>query len=224
MNIGEGSDYVGAWTYHLPESEPLRDPATEWQRLARVAGAAVNSLCERALLQFPLTFTCETWQPGHAPHITTAVAATPEGALQRFEELRGYTRWGTLGISGKTLVEAATDERALDGVLGVSVAAESFGSSISVWTLSDVWLLYDLNGRPQPIVSSFNAPRLESALEEIERVVGVAAVGEDTRFAHRDGYTLRNRRVHGNVHGEVLDLQDMGYDESWIVERWPEPE
>lgn len=224
MNIGDGSDYVGAWTFLLPESEPLRDPATEWQRLARLAGSAVNSVCERALLQFPLTFTSETWQAGHAPHITTAVAATPEEAVQRFGDLLGMSRWGTLEISGKTLVEAATEDRALDGVLGLSVAAESYGSSISVWTLSDVWLLYDLNGRPQPIVSSFNAPRLESALEEIERVVGVAAVGEDTRFADRDGYTLRNRRVHGNVYGEVLDLQDMGYDESWIVERWPEPE
>ncbi len=222
MNIGDGSDYVGAWTFLLPKVAPSQ-PSTEWRRIADMTRAALSHLLDQALLQFPLAVTSET-RAERELQITTDLIAVPEELAPWVEVLRGRQQLGALEISGKSIVESPRGDRALDGVLGVSIAVMPYGSSIGVWTLSDVWLPYDLNGRPQPIVSSFNAPRLESALEEIERAVGVAAVGEDTRFADRDGYTLRNRRVHGNVYGEVLDLQDMGYDESWIVGRWPEPE
>lgn len=89
-----------------------------------------------------------------------------------------------------------------------------------MWTRADVWLPFTLTARAQPVVAALNAPRLRAALEAIEAIVGQPGYGEDTRFAHIDGYELRNH----HVRGEILDLQDMGNDESWIAERWPEPE
>ncbi|MEZ4462934.1 MAG: hypothetical protein R3F43_00075 [bacterium] len=89
-----------------------------------------------------------------------------------------------------------------------------------MWTRADVWLPFTVNAQPQPEVAALNAPRLRAALEAIEVIVGNPAFAEDSRFAKVDGYELRNHVVRG----DVLDLQDMGYDESWIAERWPDPD
>jgi hypothetical protein len=94
------------------------------------------------------------------------------------------------------------------------------GLSVVVWTLSDVWMPYSLMAQSQWAVAEFNAPRLRAALEAIEQVVGSPGFSEDSRFAKVDGYELRNYIVRG----DVVDLQDMGYDESRIVESWPEPD
>lgn len=48
--------------------------------------------------------------------------------------------------------------------------------------------------------------------------LGVDGFSEDSRFAHVEGHRLSNHIVDDYV----PDLQDMGYGESWIVERWPD--
>ncbi len=85
---------------------------------------------------------------------------------------------------------------------------------------ANVWLPFNVNAQAQRAISELNGPRLRAALKAIETIVGQPGYGEDTRFAHIDGYELTNHEVRG----EILDLQDMGYDESWIAERWPEPD
>ena len=129
--------------------------------------------------------------------------------------------FGRVAVQGSAVVYApAGQSRTLPGVLGIDCALRSFGTALTVWTRADVWMPFTLTAQAQPVVAALNAPRLCAALEAIEAVVGQPGYGEDTRFAHIDGYQLRNH----HVRGEILDLQDMGYDESWIAERWPEPE
>ena len=76
MNIGDGSDYVGAWTFLLPKVAPSQ-PSTEWRRIADMTRAALSHLLDQALLQFPLAVTSET-RAERELQITTECIAVPE--------------------------------------------------------------------------------------------------------------------------------------------------
>ncbi|MEZ4462939.1 MAG: hypothetical protein R3F43_00100 [bacterium] len=219
MNICIGSRWVGKWSYLLPEDEHQDDPLRQWERLTPAALAVFDRLFSDRLLQCPLFLTL--WEIGRPPQFTRSVVEQWKFVTPTISSLlTGVRQWGTLDIHGSSVIASPLGERALQGVLGLTVAAESFGNSISIWTRSDVWMPYDLQARPHPEVAALNAPRLKAALEAVERMLGVTALSEDTRFAKVDGYELRNH----TAFGDVLDLQDMGYDESWIAERWPDPD
>ncbi len=125
-----------------------------------------------------------------------------------------------LGILAPSLVFGPTENRVLSDVFGVDCVVTSHSTTITAWTRSDIWMPYNVMAQSQSMVAMLNAPRLRAALEAIERIVGSPGFAEDSPFAKVDGYELRNHIVRS----DVLDLQDMGYDESWIAEHWPEPD
>ena len=67
--------------------------------------------------------------------------------------------------------------------------------TIDISTYSDVWLPYDVYGKPQPKVYELNAPRLQKALMEIRDVLGIEPVIDNTEIAdqHED-FTISNKR------------------------------
>ncbi|MEZ4462937.1 MAG: hypothetical protein R3F43_00090 [bacterium] len=222
MNICIGSRWVGKWSYLLPEDEHQDDPLRQWERLTPAALAVFDRLFSDRLLQCPLFLTLWIDDPenqAQAGRVQIDIREAVDSTVEHL--LRAAGRRGIrLSVRGSSVVCSPSGERLLEDVLGVDVSPASWGSSISVWTLSDVWMPYDLQARPHPEVAALNAPRLKAALEAIERMLGVTALSEDTRFAKVDGYELRNY----TAFGDVLDLQDMGYDESWIAEPWPDPD
>ena len=67
--------------------------------------------------------------------------------------------------------------------------------TIDISTYSDVWLPYDIYGKPQPKLYELNAPRLQKALMEIRDVLGIEPVIDNTEIAdqHED-LTISNKR------------------------------
>ena len=67
--------------------------------------------------------------------------------------------------------------------------------TIDISTYSDVWLPYDIYGKPQPKLYELNAPRLQKALMEITDVLGIEPVIDNTEIAdqHED-FTISNKR------------------------------
>jgi hypothetical protein len=127
---------------------------------------------------------------------------------------------GHISIDGRAKVLGRDEGRVLEGVIELTCVVWTDDVYITLSTRSDVWMPYNLMAQSQWEVAELNAPRLRAALEAIEQIVGKPGYAEDSRFAKVDGYELLNHIVRG----VVLDLQDMGYDESWIIERWPEPD
>ena len=73
---------------------------------------------------------------------------------------------------------------------------------VDVCTQSDAWLPYTLLAQPQPEVWRLNAPRLEAALQEIQKRLGILPyINGDSDHAVIDGFHLKN---HTDIDGEVL--------------------
>ena len=223
MIIFRGTDRIGSWTFMANGRGPIVEAAARWHDALAAVGH-VGRCVEAAGLMVP-PLAAKLRLGGAATYLNpVAVQATSldELAEQAKHHLAGAQfSFGCLEIDGRTDVVSGTGERRLlPDAIGLDCTVEAFGTAITLWTRSDVWLPFTLTAQPQAAVAALNAPRLRAALEAIEAIVGKPGFGEDTRFAHIDGYELRNH----HVRGEILDLQDMGYDESWIAERWPEPD
>ncbi|MFG2336648.1 hypothetical protein [Streptomyces yangpuensis] len=71
------------------------------------------------------------------------------------------------------------------------VTSNELGVWAEVSVFHDVWGQCDFRGDPHPIIHAQNAPRLASALRELDRVLGVAAEpGEPTFYGQPEGYGL----------------------------------
>ncbi len=223
MIIHKGTDVVAAWTFLVAGRCDDAERPRRWQAALDVVAECAARVAEVDLLCAPIVATLRIGDTeGHLSPSTFEADAIVEVVKQLHERITtNGAAFGRIAVQGSSVVHAPSGERrTLPGVLGIDCALRSFGTALTVWTRADVWLPFALTARPQAAVASLNAPRLRAALEAIEAIVGQPGYGEDTRFAHIDGYELRNHEVRG----EVLDLQDMGYDESWIAERWPEPD
>jgi hypothetical protein len=116
-------------------------------------------------------------------------------------------------IRGSGLILTGNVGRRLPDVVGVR-ALMLAGASVWVSTWCDAWLPYDLRGRAQPEIVALNAPRLKAALEQIEEAIGFTALTGQSKFSRADGHDLRNPL---DIDGDPLDLDLLGYDESWIA-------
>ncbi len=223
MIIHKGTDVVAAWTFLVAGCCEDDERPGRWHAALDVVAESAARMADVELLCFPFVATLRSRDTEGQLCPSTFDA---DSIVEIMETLReriaaNGASFGRVAVQGSAVVHApAGQSRTLPGVLGIDCALRSFGTALSVWTRADVWLPFTLTARAQPVVAALNAPRLRAALEAIEAIVGQPGYGEDTRFAHIDGYELRNH----HVRGEILDLQDMGNDESWIAERWPEPE
>ncbi len=224
MNLVYGTRFVASWSFVIGPAPTATDEwQVRWHAAIALFCAAAARLHEQRLLEAPLAATLRIGEAeGHLNPIVLhaeSMDALAQAALSHISAKQFAP--GSLEVQGLTMVISGSgEERALPGVLGLDCSVYEFGSTLAVWTLSDIWMPYNLMAQSQEMVAMKNAPRLRAALEAIEQIVGSPGVAEDSRFAKVDGYELRNHIVRG----DVLDLQDMGYNESRIVERWPEPD
>jgi hypothetical protein len=222
-----GTRFVASWSFLTPPAPTPPGGPSEWKErwssAIELSRAACDRLHEQRLLEAPLAAALRIGDAEGYLNPIVLHADSVAALLQltfRHVEAKEFAP-GRVEVRGLSVVLSGSgEERALPGVLGISCAVRDLHSALSVWTLSDVWMPYSLMAQSQWAVAEFNAPRLRAALEAIEQVVGSPGFSEDSRFAKVDGYELRNYIVRG----DVVDLQDMGYDESRIVESWPEPD
>ncbi|MEU9236488.1 hypothetical protein AB0D36_29370 [Streptomyces subrutilus] len=72
------------------------------------------------------------------------------------------------------------------------VSPDEIGPSAELSVYHDVWGRCDFRGTPHPGVHAHNAPRLASALRELDQTLGVAAEpGEPTYYGRAEGYGLQ---------------------------------
>ncbi|MFE2527235.1 hypothetical protein ACFXEL_23635 [Streptomyces sp. NPDC059382] len=73
----------------------------------------------------------------------------------------------------------------------LELTSNQMGTWAELSVFHDVWGQCDFRGEPQPIIHATNAPRLVSALQELDHVLGVAAEpGEPTFYGRAEGYGL----------------------------------
>ncbi len=222
MIIARGTDSVGSWHFPLEDARSTAAPRERWQRCLRLLVAAAPLAEAAELIVYPVQAVLVTGRGAGAPPPLVVHVGTPEElgpALEAMVAQREFA-FGDIELQAESVICAPPGRRRISGAFELECNVLGYDAYLTVSTRADVWLPFDLLARPQPKVSRMNAPRLQSTLAGIALAVGAAGFAEDTRFALVDEYALRNREIQGGA----LDLQDMGYDESWIIERWPEPE
>ncbi|MFD8632891.1 hypothetical protein [Streptomyces sp. NPDC059533] len=89
------------------------------------------------------------------------------------------------------------------------VSPDEIGPSAELSVHHDVWGRCDFRGDPHPAVHAANAPRLTSALQELDQLLGVdAEPGEPTYYGQAEGYGLRAPDI---IDGRGPDLTDSTY-------------
>ena len=78
----------------------------------------------------------------------------------------------------------------------VAMKAKTTGfPTIEILTYSDVWLPYDIYAKPQPKRHELNAPRLEKALTEVKKALGIDSMFDGNHLVEQDKeFTLTNCR------------------------------
>ncbi len=222
MILARGTSSIAVWHFSLKLPKNPPSFKQHWAAAIAALGEACRCLAKLSLFTYPLKV--ESFfgvGPSYPPSQTCSVGAEVNlsASLTALAAAGGHVA-GDLRLDGRAEVRGEHGSRLLDDVVGLESVVAGYGTYLLLSTRSDIWMPYNLMAQSQVIVAALNAPRLRAALEAIERIVGSPGVAEDSRFAKVDGYELRNHIVRG----DVLDLQDMGYNESRIVERWPEPD
>jgi hypothetical protein len=220
MIVERGPDRVGEWFFSsrdiLPPLSSERE-AFDWtiaqlEQVLLVLGRA--RLLEPTQLEIRLSVT----RPTGAPERYRSPMSTWDEARRLLHRLS--TEWPNVipvrvDVYGNGVVLDAGAERVLPDVVGVSTFSVRTKGSVVIKTWCDAWLPLSLRGEEQPEIYRLNAPRLRSALEEVERVVG-AAGGCDgaTKFSRCEGYELRNQV---DSAGNPFDMFEADCDESIII-------
>ncbi|MFE5809457.1 hypothetical protein [Streptomyces sp. NPDC056491] len=86
------------------------------------------------------------------------------------------------------------------------LASDRTGLWAELSVYHDVWGHCDFRGEPQPVIHAHNAPRLETALRELDQALGAAAeAGEPTYYGRAVGYGLAAPDL---IDGRGPDLTD----------------
>lgn len=93
-----------------------------------------------------------------------------------------------LSIYGSSVIHLVNQHEVVDGVFVIQYT----GAGVNLMTDSDVWLEYDLEGKPQQEIAALNACRLKSALEKIEKQLGFEPVYDHSKYAYVHKYELKN--------------------------------
>ncbi|MGT2529103.1 hypothetical protein ACU4GG_19780 [Streptomyces nojiriensis] len=89
------------------------------------------------------------------------------------------------------------------------VSPDEIGPSAELSVHHDVWGECDFRGVPHPAIHANNAPRLATALRELDQLLGVEAEpGEPTYYGRAEGYGLQAPDL---IDGRGPDLTDTAY-------------
>lgn len=131
------------------------------------------------------------------------------------EEIRGCRPVGHPGaemtgfvvVGPGTWYDAEGSPRKEGRLVELRVSPDSIGPSATLSVHHDVWATCDFRGNPHPEVHARNAPRLATALRELDALLGVEAEpGEPTYFGMAKAYGLEDAEL---IDGRGPDLTDL---------------
>ncbi len=132
---------------------------------------------------------------------TAAGMRTPaETAEELAGEVRAALRPGAVGgvsadVACTGTVAGVEGETRQENLFRLGAHAAADFVSVEMTTSTDVWMPYDLKGRPQPAVHQANAPRLAAALRDLEKALESETEPDDpTHFGKPTETGVENRR------------------------------
>ncbi|MBC2869454.1 hypothetical protein [Streptomyces mexicanus] len=113
----------------------------------------------------------------------------PNGVAQLVDRVRGRLRTGEIGsvdgyveCAGMVMVGSGDEEVQQESLFRLSASSFADFVSVELSANSDVWLAYDLEGRPQQKVYAANAPRLSALLCDLSQSLGVETDPDDPTY------------------------------------------
>jgi hypothetical protein len=209
---------LGSWNFHVEN-----DRLTEGDQLCQMVTATMVAarVVEEAELLYPRRLWCGPWLTLHEgvptnvglPDLDLEISSSGlrelEAILRRFLVERGMPEAfpHSIWITGPgKVIDPGGHPYTADNLCGLRSLYDGMGVTVSLETYSDVWLPYDLTGRPQLELSTANAPRLAAALARLgEELLSEVDPGEPTKYAQPDDLGLRNHR---DVEGEIIPTLD----------------
>ncbi|MFE2250467.1 hypothetical protein [Streptomyces lavendulae] len=119
----------------------------------------------------------------------------------------GAEMTGFVVVGSGTWYDAEGSARKEGRLVELRVSPDSIGPSATLSVHHDVWATCDFRGNPHPEVHARNAPRLATALRELDVLLGVEAEpGEPTYFGMAKAYGLEDAEL---IDGRGPDLTDL---------------
>jgi hypothetical protein len=209
MRIKRARGAVGAWTF--------TDESVEFERVDRRAldvwvatAARVAAPLEKARLLLPREVVFFGWDnSGDEPDGRVAVRSVGEivGTSRMFlddiERRRGFRAPAALHVLGSgDVVDEQGRSRPVDDLVWLN-STLLLNPMVTVCTHSDVWMPFDLRGRPHTALYARNASRLEAALQAAAALGLTVSFDDETPYARIAGFRLDN---HYDSDGRAADL------------------
>ncbi|MFF3432355.1 hypothetical protein [Streptomyces sp. NPDC002602] len=201
----------GSWSWNL---EDVEEPGLEF---ALMTAARMSAVLEKHALLVPASLEWDWFQTGRGglgvhSRLNLARRSLDEPALP--DALRacrptGHPQaeiGGILVLGSGTWFDADGERHREYRLVELMVAPYETDLWIELSVHHDIWGQCDFRGEPHPATHANNAPRLASALQELDQVLAVAAEpGEPTYYGQAEGYGLSAPDI---IDGRGPDLTD----------------
>jgi hypothetical protein len=209
MHIKRTRGAVGEWTF--------TDESVEFEQVDRRAldvwvatVARVAAPLEEARLLLPREIVFFGWDySGDEPDGRVAVRGAGEivGASQTFlddiERRRGFRAPAALHVLGSgDVVDEQGRQRAIEDLVWLN-ATLLLNPMVAVCTQSDVWMPFDLRGRPHTALYARNAARLEAAPQAVAALGLEPSFDDETPYARIEAFRVDN---HYDGDGRAADV------------------
>ncbi|WP_392892974.1 hypothetical protein [Streptomyces sp. LN699] len=202
----------GSWSWNL---EDVEEPGLEF---ALMTASRMCAVLEKHALLVPASLEWDWFQTGRgglgvhsrlttrsldAPALPDAIrACRPTGHPQA--EIGGI-----LVLGPGAWFDADGERHSEYRLVELIVAPQETDLWIELSVHHDIWGQCDFRGEPHPAIQANNAPRLASAIQELEQVLGIPAEpGEPTYYGLAEGYGLQAPDI---IDGLGPDLTDTAW-------------
>lgn len=218
MQVPSGLDPVGRWYFAVTCSTVTADALIH--EMATALASALE-VVETAELLLPEELSCERWLGRQGRKLARADVlpmtistnnlnkSAIESIVRRYlvnqNAVQKFPAELTIRGSGWVFNQTERTEKKLD-LCSLRVAYDAGDVIIVLETNSDVWLPYDLQANPQPVLAATNAPRLIDALHALAaRFRSEPETGSISKYAVVRPYGLENVR---DVESDVIATAD----------------
>ena len=219
---------VGEWDFTATDRPSCDRDRACLQPLLEMAQVAASVLAEQELLTIEgLTFS--TWLKYDAG-LDNMIAATEEAPLNvevatdlakgglvaycnalldEQEKRRDFLFPAQIEFSGTGLVLTPGDAAVRWPRVTNFYVHEFAGYRLTLNTQCDAWLPFSLKSIAQPQIYQRNAPRLATALADIQKQLNATVEAEDhTRYSYIKGYQLENLMDEGDTQPDIYFLDE----------------
>ncbi|MCY0923982.1 hypothetical protein OS965_38640 [Streptomyces sp. H27-G5] len=201
----------GSWSWNL---EDVEEPGLEF---ALMTAARMCAVLEKHGLLVPSSLEWAWFQTGRGGlgvhsrlnllHRSLDDPALP--AALRACRPAGHPRaeiGGILVLGSGVWFDAGGERHTEYRLVELMVAPDEADLWVELSVYHDVWGQCDFRGEPHPTIHAHNAPRLASALQGLDHVLGIAAEpGEPTYYGRAEGYGMGASDL---IDGRGPDLTD----------------